>query len=362
MIDTMTTSYQLTKVGYDFLFTRINNLSIELSGQKLYRDRCDKNAYVTYALKELGYQEIKLRHVKFVNYRAIEIRVRPKLVIEKDNYYELIYPNEIEQFRKAFNDYMSEFYLPDLLKWNVKRIDYAIDLNISQDLIPIYMLLFKKSNIPYFALSNSITQKYMDSSTNLYLYSNNITINYYDRYRTLFNKQLENKKDWIDIEVVRNKLRLEVQNKNCKGQVIEYLNIDNYKKAIQTNYDLVIGSGDYYLLNESLDIIKKSITNLRKSIILRDFIKQIDKVGGVWKAKEKFVQGYVDKEREKRLKAFSNTLNKVRRIGINPVSLPEQCGLVKLSNLKLQINERISELERELVNLNDSMTSICEVL
>jgi hypothetical protein len=354
MIDTITISYRITKAEYNFLFKVFNDLSKQISDKKLFKDRNDRNAYVTYALKELGYPEIKLRRSnEWFDYRAIEIKIRPKLIIEKENYYELIYPNEIERFREGFNDFIGKFNLPDLLYWNVKRIDYAIDLNIPQELITIYMLLFKKANIPYYVLANNIAQKHMDSTTNLYLYSKSLTINYYDRYQTLVNKQLENHKNWKDFNVVKNKLRLEVQCKNCKGQqLIQYLNIENYKKAIETNYDLIIGCGDYYLLNESLNIINKNTKSIRKSIILKDFLKLVHSSGGVWKAKEKFIQRYSNSGREKALKQFSSILNKVRGLGINPVSLSDEYGLVELQNIKSQINGRISEQVRELENLN----------
>lgn len=362
MIDTLYISYRLTKTEYDFLFKSINELSIQLSSKKLFKDRKDTNAYVTYALKKYGYPEIKLRWYKgYVDYRAIEIKIRPKLVIESNNYYELIQPNEIDQFRKIFNELFRNYYLPDILHWDVKRIDYAIDLNISQDLIHIYMLLFKKANLPDFTLNNETTQKYIKSETNLYLFSKNITINYYDRYTTLINKEKELKQEWIDFNVAKNKLRLEVQMKNCKGELIRYLNFNKYKKVLQKKYDLVIGDGNYYLLNESLDIISKRITNIRISVLLRKFIRQIDEAGGIWKAKEKFAQGYVGKDREKVLKEFSRLLNMLRKIGINPVSLKKEYGLVMLPNLKSKINERITEQEQAIGSSYDSMPSILEV-
>ncbi|QCS54155.1 hypothetical protein [Priestia flexa] len=95
--------------------------------------------------------------------------------------------------------------------------------------------------------------------------------------------------------------------------------------------------------------------------MLRTFIKQIDKEGGVWKAKEKFVEGYVGEERNKELKKFSDLLNKVRGKGVNPVSLQDEYGLVKLKNLKPQINDRISDLEMQLGQLDISINSVCEV-
>jgi hypothetical protein len=363
MIDTMYISYRLDKARYDFLFSSINDLSIQISGKKLFKDRKDKNAFVTYSLHESGYPEIKLRwYHGYVDYRAIEIKVRPKLVIEKDNYYDLIQLNEIDKFRKAFNEYFGKYYLPDLLHWNVKRIDYAIDLNISQELIPIYMLLFKKANLPFYALFNNITQEYMDSKTNLYLYSKNITINFYDRFSTLIDKEMKCNKEWKAIDVVNSKLRLEIQLKNCKGKLNHFLNLENYKKTLQENYDLVIGDGDYYLLSESLNIITKCTKNMRQNIILKDFVKQIDSLGGIWKAKEKFVQGLIGKEREKALKKFSSLLNKVRKVGINPVSLKDEYGLIMLQNLKPQINEEFSRIEKQFDNSYDSTISIREVV
>jgi hypothetical protein len=336
MIDTMTIFHQVTRVEYDHLKNHLERISLELSGKRIYPDRNDKNALVTHCFCKLGLQEIKLRCRVDKGYRAIEIWLRPKLLIEEGNYYDTTQIYEMEKVRKVFNQIVEQFDLPDLMLWRVKRFDPAVDLNIYQDLIPIYMFSYKKANIPLFMLSNRTTQKYLQSPNNLYLCSSNVRVNIYDRYATLVNKLKEGYKVGLNVEAVRNKMRFEVQHKNCRGQLYKYLNNDFCRASIEYYYNSIIGSGDYYTLDKARMIISQNTKSVLKSIELKDFIKSINQSGSVWKAKIAYLQN--SSNRIKASKQFSYYLQQLEALNVNPVVLPDDLGIETIPNVKSQLD------------------------
>lgn len=245
---------------------------------------------------------------------------------------------------------MGLLLLPDLLHWKVKRIDYAIDLEINQDLIPIYMFVFKQSNIPNYMLSNPITKMFMEAPANLYLYSTNLTINFHNRHSTLEEKFKKGKIHKINLDKVKNKLRLEVQYKKCSGELYEYLSEERCKKIICYFYDSIIGNGHYYQIERSLELIAKGTRSVKRSIELKEFIKYIHQTGSVWLARESFAKSKKYENEKKASKVFSRNLNLLRELNINPVTLTNSSGISMLENLRERINKKfaLDESERKV--------------
>lgn len=333
MIDTMLIFYPLSKWEYDDLFSGLIIMSYHLNGKKLYKDRNDKNTYVTHCLSKNGLQEIKLRHNREKNYRAIEIRLRPKLLADEGNYFDLFHLDEFEQARQTFNQIFAKFnYLPDLIYWHTKRVDAAVDLEINEDDILNYMLLFNKCNIPSYMLKNKVTERFMNSIHNLYLCSKNVTINIYSRYRVTQNKVNEGYLKNVNIEPTKNKLRVEVQYKNCTGKLHQFLNRDFLKMIILRFFDETIGSGDYYHLSDALRIIQSSVRSIKKWIRIRRLIILIHESGSIVDAKSIFLKKSAN--RTKASKEFSSLIQNLRSMNINPVCIPEQLRIDKIDGIR----------------------------
>lgn len=340
MFDTISIFHQLTRVEYNNLFNELNKLSYELSGKKLYRDRDDRNAHVTNCLSSIGMQSIRLRHHKLVGYRAIEVHLRPRLLVDAGNYIDLFHISNVEILRKNFNIVFEKFSLPELLLWKTKRIDAAIDISLSDIDIFNYMFLFKKSNIPDIMSENELTLKYLESPHNVYLSSTNITVNFYCRHATLVNKIKEGLlNEEIDISKARNKLRLEVQYKKCTGQLFKFLKADFSRHLITKYYNEVIGTGDYYKLEKALSRIDSEISGPLNRTRTRMFIRSIAEYGTVHSAKQVFMQSN-KKSENLAVKDFNKYLNQLNRIGVNPVTIAESMEFNSLKNLHSKINEQ----------------------
>lgn len=346
MFDTMYIFHQLTKMEYSELFKELNDLSYWTSRKKLYRDRYDHDTYVTNCLSDVGLECIKLRHKQSVNYRAIEIKLRPKLLIDKHNYIDLTSISEIESVREKFSSIANHFKLPDLLQWRVKRIDAAVDLLLSEQNIVNYMFLLKKCNMPDFMQKNKLTTRYLNSKHNVYLNSNKITVNFYNRFITLFNKIMVGKiRNDTDISRAENILRFEVQYKKCSGELTDYFNIDFSRNLINRYYNQTIGTGDYYKLEDAYALVDSKIGGSLNQFQTRALLRRVAEHGSIYEAKEQFIQNH-SKGRKKAIKEFSRLIRQLHNIGVNPVTLSTDMNIDFLSNLHKKIMECFVEQVR----------------
>lgn len=197
-------------------------------------------------------------------------------------------------------------------------------------------------------LKDPITQMYLESPTNFYLYSKNLTVNFYNRYSTLKEKFEKGEIHKINLDAVKNKLRLEVQHKNCSGELCEYLSVERCKKSICYFYDSIIGNGHYYNFEKSLELITKSTRSIKRSIELKEFIKYIHQTGSVWLARESFAKSKKFDNELKARKIFSRNLNLLRELNINPVTLTNSSGISMLENLCERINKKFKLDERNV--------------
>ena len=215
MVDTFYIYYDFkSKEKYTKAVTLLNEFIIAnatKSNDTLHKDNKYKYSVVTNMFASKGFEEIRFRSLFDNGYYAIEIFLRPKLLVDKNNYINVLYEDETDTMRIKFNKFLQDkvgLDVPDMFKWKVKRIDYAIDIRVEQELIPLYLELFKCGNIPHYALDNEITQKWFDKTNNFYLVNKNYVVNFYDRYTTLQIKQKEYNKNFADIERAKKLLRL----------------------------------------------------------------------------------------------------------------------------------------------------------
>ena len=279
----------------------------------------------TYGGASFGFEEIEFKYLRKYGYYAIHIKLRPKLLVSKNNYINTLYPSDIAALSREFTKKAKKMGLPntDIMTYGVRRIDYAVDINIDPQKIPRYLALFKQGGIPK-KLMNERTMRYFDSDTNMYLIGDGYNINFYDRYRTLVEKQAnEPRKKYACVGRTKGKFRFEVQLKEIdtyklkqrgfikENMVGEFLNPILAKHIILQHYDSIIGQGDYVPYSEAIGKIK--------SRIAKDILRRIRTCGSIYAAKEQFVSEAEDKR--KACKQFSEALNYIRDKNINPVTL-----------------------------------------
>ena len=191
MIDMMYVSYKLTKSEYNNIFKQLQAYLKSIKPLTNFVRILGIKGYISNALSRYGFQEIRLRSNKW-GYRSIEIRLRPQLLIDPNGYYRLTKLSEFKTVQTNFNYVLKDILslnVPDFFEWKAKRIEAAIDLTIDESLIPKYLFLFKKRDIPDYFLDNKHTQKYWNSKTNVYLMSAYKAVNWYNRYETLLLKE-----------------------------------------------------------------------------------------------------------------------------------------------------------------------------
>ncbi len=315
-----------------------NFLKQNFRSHQLRRDSWDKDVYITNGLAKYGFQEIRLRKNKW-KYYSIEIRLRPKLLIDSKGYYQLTSISEFEEISIGFNYILNDILslkLPDFFKWKALRIEAAIDLKIDEEIIPKYLFLFKKGNIPDYFLINPQTQKYKDSKTNVYLMSVNKTVNWYNRYETLLEKEKKAHKKFLDFSETKGILRFETQVRDGNELVMDVLNQERCKKEVLKFYKQIVGKGNYYKLNTALKIIKEKVNDHQKQIELEIILKLIDKCGSIVEAKEAFLS---ENNTQDPADTFSKRINQLRKLGINPVVLPSEWKITYLENLYDKIRD-----------------------
>ncbi|OBR66493.1 hypothetical protein A7K91_03345 [Paenibacillus oryzae] len=320
--------------------------------EKQSKDKYLKNTFITYAYAKQGFRKIRLRKVERKGYTGyfLEIQFHPKLLLESGNYVHLLFPNEFGLIEDRFNYYMSELSFPLFNEWNIMRIDVAWDITVQQDMIINYMLLFKKSNISDFFLSTEKTQKYFPETNSFYLYSKEITINFYDRYTTLLEKEQKERKEFSNIEAGKNTLRLEVQYRKISGKLSEHLNEQFIRFLVSSWYYKIVGPGDYYKKKRCSELICKGVRSNKKRLRLLRLLDLIEHKGSIFEAKAFFICKVLNaneaelkksmnresdrkKMIEKAGKEFSKQLNEIRTLGINPVMLPEDFPAERVDNL-----------------------------
>lgn len=331
-------SYGLTRSEYNEIFTKLKSyLQKNFPRHQLRKEKGSSKIYVTNALSKYGFQEIRLHKTEY--HQFIELRFRPQLSIDPAGYYRLTKLDDFEAIKLSFNYVMQDILalpVPQLDNWKAKRIEAAADVHVEEHLIPYYIKLFKKGNIPLYFFKKETTHKFWDSETNVYLMASNITLNWYDRYKTFQAKEAESPKKYTDYNYTETLgvLRFETQVRNCEKKVIEILNREKLSKRVLKFYELIVGTGDYYTMEKAIEIIKKSVNHPLKYWNLVKLLKLIDRCGNINEAKNCYVQG---KDVKTALDTFSKRINQLNELGVNPVVLSSEWGISQLENLHHKI-------------------------
>lgn len=294
--------------------------------------------YRCYDLNVLGFNEITLKKIdvskkyKYKN-KHIEIIVNPTKLLCKKNNIEITKKKDIYNMIDGL-DQILHYLNPQFnscIFWSVKRIDYARNVRVEQELIPKYLDLFSRADnrnlkVPY----NNIGKRKKQMRGSYRLYNNSVTINFYNKYDERINK---NKFD--ETEDAENILRLEIQCKKTKvnniknknkwdtNMLLNYLDEEISKETLYKYYKKTIGTEDYYSLKKAEEIINKSNMRENKKNKLIQILKLINKKRSVSGARELYCN----------YSQFDYYLRELRKLGINPVTIPRAWNIEHLSNV-----------------------------
>lgn len=339
-------------IAYDKLDKLHNDLPRELLSQPRMlkveeNSNIKQRIYTTKYYSDIGFKDFKLREVLkplTVN-NVVEISLNPMQLILEEETPLLLLESDVDELKFKFNQKIKEIHprLPRLSEWSVRRIDYAVD--IKTEYVEEYIELFKQCDFPrrFECKSKEYNpkQKRKTEKKGLFkLESNSVNINFYDK---------ENERLAVagNVQGCENILRLEIQCKRDKTDNIKrrkdckfpnkspdhFFDSELSKKMILEYYDLIIGSGDYYKLDEAI----KKVRAASKDHLVNT-LKLINQKSSAWKAREAFVKGFrltggTNKSISGRDEAtFKSHIRELASLGINPVTLPKRYKMDFLPN------------------------------
>lgn len=332
MIHTLTITHQIISPKiFDEIYKRLEIIT----GEKPRKVK--EGCYISEGLKEEGFTHIQLTSKKVdIRYRykfmQITIILNPVKLIAK-NKLEVIKQEHIEEVKKIFAEEVQRIHtsLPRLEYWTINRIDYAININTQyvEEYIKLFQRGDKPRNFKELYCSKSKVRKQRDGS--FYLISQSVNINFY-------NKEHERLSQNFNKDEAKDLLRLEVQCKKPKTNTLKakyefdsrhleyYLNQEISYQQLKYYYTKTIGVGDYYKLSEAIERVQDSNYTSKTKEKLINVLKAINRYKSVWKAREKS---------QYNSSCFNRYLNKIRVLGVNPVTIPSRWGVNMLKNIFL---------------------------
>lgn len=355
--------YLTTSKNYNTLFSKLK-IYLSAIDYNLYPDKNNTNryqCYKTHAFNEIGFSSINLcRYFGAKSGCYIELVVNcPKLIYNGDET-KLANVTDYDIFEEKFNRIIQHLnhevfgtnLLPTLNGWQVRRIDYAVD--IVTPFVNEYTAIFNKGYIPK---GFSLKEYY---NTSFHIKSDACNYNFYNKTEELAVKH--------NIHINNNVLRLEVQCKTDKiRKLIKYYDLHSNnisllwsetiaKNVITEAVSRVIGPYDFFPLNIIIDKIYDSdlpkaykydayqLTKLLNSDIfnlseLRQIIDSSDEYKkDITKEllhlhKKRLTEKRFNKIKE-RIKNINYSYAKsyLNKINLSPIAIPQNCQAKYLPN------------------------------
>lgn len=307
------------------------------------------------------------------NYHAIEIRLNPKALIQRREYVKVAKAGDYVDICKKFEEIlkpmqerleMSSVFFPYCLnninEYQVLRIDYCI--NIRSMMHEAYMELIRRADIP--AWFHQVTEldkrsgRRVAYKNSFYLMTQNhsIGINFY-------NKEHQMKKEFRDYENLEDAnhiLRIEIQCLKGKTNsmkhkhgwkyrdLIHFVNEDIARNMIYSYYEKIVGFEDYYTLEEAKRRVLSFETHRSKTRVkIIEVLELVNQKRSIYKARLEYSNELSDK---KAVNEFNSVIKKIRKSGINPVTIPVNWGYSHIPNLVEEIDKEFTQLLRVVIN------------
>lgn len=219
-----------------------------------------KNKEINIPIQKPGIIKASISHIDSDFFR-VYLRVEPQsLIIDRKtiNVFDCTV-DTVKKHKKALSCTIKEIsdLLPNVEKWNVSRIDYT--MNLISNHVKQCVELARKGRDPY---------RYKDilnAPGSSYRKSNSVILNFYDKLDHTVKKIGLTSSNAYLLEEANNIFRIEVQclNKNklkhirekynlpAKSNIYDYLRSDIAGNLIFYYYNIVIGTGGYYSINEA---------------------------------------------------------------------------------------------------------------
>ncbi|KQN96197.1 hypothetical protein [Paenibacillus sp. Leaf72] len=307
-----------------------------------------------------------------IHYHAIEIRLNPKVLIQEREYVKVAKASEFPQICDRFKAVLKPlqkcleltplqlFYkLNAIDEYQVKRIDYCI--NIRTILHEVYMELISRADIPaHFYLVTELDKK----SGRQVAYKNSFYIQTkgHSVGVNIYNKEYQMRREFEDYERLEDAnqiIRIEIQCLNGKTNSLKqklgwryrdchyFMNEELSRKLIYDYYEKTVGFEDYYTLDEARRLIQSNGQYRTKTINkMIEVLLLVNQKRSIHKAKLAYSE---DTTEPKKVNEFNTLIKKIKKCGINPVTIPVNWGYDHIPNLVEEMDKNFTQLLRVVI-------------
>lgn len=308
-------------------------------------------ALAQYGITDISIKRYTIRSTGKVIYMCAVI-INLKRIINGGHHTVKTYmdPKEYDILKREFAGYIG-LILPNhmnLDEWIPYRIDYNIDLLLTEDEVPRYITLLQRGDkggswkVHETLIEREKRRKNkrgIDSINHprgsVLFDTGQYSINIYDKhFERIHDQTRRGVSNPEELEECKGILRLEVQ---AKSGYLRYLRKKYGLKALNlhdmANYDLaeysvmrvldiIAGRSDYYSFNKAEEIIRANVIRHRRDEII-SFLKSVSSHRSLWKAKR-------DYKNKIKLRYI---LDKLKSLNINPVTIPRDYKSNKMVDL-----------------------------
>lgn len=283
MIDTATIFTFIENDFVDELCRGLISYGNYYSKNRIYNRKRYSEIYYSYTgLMYLGIIEVRIFKRSFYCEKSfVEMKIRLNRLYESGYCWEVIrYENikkaleNLQRYMKIINGYATRNILPNLNRWHVKRVDYAIDVKCDnkEEVYQIFKAAFEPTGL-----------KKKDYPTSCYMVGKGVNINFYDK-----SAQLENS-GVFHLDSERNVFRFEVQVKKIKiyevGRKLGAYTLkmfctqEAFKQIYARYYEKTLGLLDFYSFRCAIKRIEERVCSTKRKNYLLAHIKTIQKMG-----------------------------------------------------------------------------------
>jgi hypothetical protein len=236
--------------------------------------------------------------------------------------------NDVDEYIQKINVIIREIVDLKIIKLNLTRCDYCIDVKISsnKELQEIFKLLNKHHSQFKYIKANQI----YEDSRYLCKPNSSININIYDKFSQLLNiygYEDENYRNVIRVELQLKKKKIQRLNnaENLKRNIREYWCQETMQKQYINYLHQYLYEGDYYKLSKAKSII---ISSSYSKTIKNNLIKFLEDIN---------TRGITEASNKKSYNSAKKYINFLNSLKINPITLNEDSQFNYIENLLTRV-------------------------
>lgn len=231
--------------------------------------------------------------------------------------------------------------------WKTNRVDITKDI-VCSNISPILEIIMCNLSFPYNYRKMKPVKikknKYQLMSESCYFRSKSRTINIYFKLVEINNNQKIIDKNTLD--KIENMIRIEIQigkkgiynlnrNELEKRSLEKFLDADFCYAYLEKEMVSIFGAEKYVKTSTAVNLIQNSIYSAYDKAVLLSIIDMIHKFNGLYELEKAIADAniYTPIEYGNLRKFREKWLRKIRKLGINPATIPDRFGIMELPSI-----------------------------